>query len=359
MNGRRGRRLRDRVVALLLACILLVLATGCAKQQGQGGQQQPPRKVVVTSYGGAFEEFFRSEVIPGFEKEYNCKVELAVGLAKDWLAKLRAAGVDNPPYDVVMTNEIWASQERAEGFFVPLPPDKVPNLKDVHPLLRNKDDNGVLGLVQPIGIAYRTDRIKNQPTSWKDLWKPEYNGRLGLYTITNSAGMMFVLLVAKVFTGDQYKIDAALEEIKKLKPFKQTDFSGDMEKLLSQGEIDIGILDAPAVARLRRQGLPIAWVVPAEGVFMFEQDFNVTKGSKVKDLAYAWIDYNLRPDLQEKWMKKFFVTPANTKVVVPPELQADIPVHGDKIGTILTWDWEWVNREKQSLTEKWNKEFTR
>jgi len=171
--------------------------------------------------------------------------------------------------------------------------------------------------------------------------------------------MMFVLLVAQVFTGDQHNIDAALEEIKKLKPFKQTDFSGDMEKLLSQGEVDVGILDSAAVARLRRQGLPVAWVAPSEGVFMFEQDFNVTKGSKVKDLAYAWIDYNLRPEVQEKWMRKFYVTPANTKVKVPPELEADIPIHGDRISTILTWDWEWVNREKQSLTEKWNKEFTR
>ncbi|KYH31626.1 ABC transporter substrate-binding protein [Neomoorella mulderi] len=359
MTWRHHIRRIKRVLALMLAISFILLQVGCGKQQDQAGQQQAPRKLVVTSYGGAYEEFFRSEVIPSFEKEYNCKVELAVGLAKDWLAKMRAAGPDNPPYDVVMTNEIWASQERAEGFFVPLPSDKVPNLKDVHPLLRNKDDNGVLGIIQPIGIAYRTDRVKNPPTSWKDLWKPEYKGKLGLYTITNSAGMMFVTLVSKVFTGDEHNIDVALEEIKKLKPFKQTDFSGDMEKLLSQGEIDIGILDSPAVARLRHQGLPIGWVAPTEGVYMFEQDFNVTKGSKVKDLAYAWIDYNLRPEVQEKWMRKFYTTPANVKVSVPPELQSDIPIYGDKLQSIITWDWKWINQEKQSLTEKWNKEFTR
>ena len=51
----------------------------------------------------------RKEIVPAFEKEHpKINVRLDVGLAKTWLANLRASGVDNPPYDVMMTNEIWA-----------------------------------------------------------------------------------------------------------------------------------------------------------------------------------------------------------------------------------------------------------
>jgi putative spermidine/putrescine transport system substrate-binding protein len=318
------------------------------------------RTLVVNSYGGAFEKFMRGEIIPGFEKECHCQINLAVGLAKEWLATLRAAGVDNPPYDVMMTNEIWASLERREGFFIPLPLEKVPNLQEVHPHFRNKDDNGVLGIIMPIGLAYREDLVQKPPTSWKDLWEnPEFQGKIGLYTITNSAGMMFLMLIAKIYGDSQYNIDAGFEAIQKLKPFKQVDFSGTLETQLERGEVLIGPLDAPAVARLRKRGVKIAFAAPKEGLFMFEQDFNVLKGSKNKDLAFAYINYQLSRPVQEKWVKEFFITPANKQVEIPPDLQDDIPIVGEKVKEILVWDWDAFNDKRQEIIERWNKEISR
>ena len=84
--------------------------------------------LVVNSYGGAFEKFMRSEIIPDFESSTGIKTLLDINLGKGWLTTLRAAGPDNPPYDVLMTNETWASVERGEGFFEAIPEDKVPNM---------------------------------------------------------------------------------------------------------------------------------------------------------------------------------------------------------------------------------------
>ncbi|HEV3026687.1 MAG TPA: extracellular solute-binding protein [Planctomycetota bacterium] len=82
--------------------------------------------LVVTSYGNPWQQFMIDEHIPQFEAETGAKVELAIGLAKDWFAKMQAAGKSNPPYDVFVTNETYLAQLRAEGFFAPLPMDKVP-----------------------------------------------------------------------------------------------------------------------------------------------------------------------------------------------------------------------------------------
>src|SRR5262249_362389 len=121
-----------------LGAALARTAASVARQRGasdQGGT------LVVTSYGGPWEQFMRSTIVPSFEKEHpGVKVELAIGLSKDWVAKLKAAGKDNPPYDIVITNEVWAAPLRAEGRYAKLPPDLVPNLKDVAPNLRIKDD---------------------------------------------------------------------------------------------------------------------------------------------------------------------------------------------------------------------------
>ncbi len=246
---------RAGIVLLLTLLSLAVVGTGVGKA-GPGGT------LVVTSYGPPWQDFLTKEIIPGFEREAGVKVELAVGLSRDWVAKMRVAGKNNPPYDVIIANTTWMSALRKEGFFAKLTEDKVPNLKDVWPDLRNKDDNGVITLVGPLGIGYRTDLVAKPPKRWKDLWNPEYKGKLGIYSIANSATPMFLMLVAKLYSGNDKNMDVAFQKVKELTPFRQSDFSGDMEKLLTAGEIHLGILGAADVARLKRQGIPLAWVPP-------------------------------------------------------------------------------------------------
>src|SRR6266850_353676 len=316
--------------------------------------------LTLTSYGGPWEEFMRSAVVPAFEKEHpGVKVELAIGLSKDWVAKLKAAGKDNPPFDVVTTNEVWAAPLRAEGRYTKLPHELVPNLKDVAPNLRIKDDTGVLALAGPIGLAYRIDKIKTVPKAWKDLWTvPEYKGKIGIYNIVNSAGQMTICLTSKIWTGGDKDIDTAYKKIAELKPFKQTDFSGDMEKLLVQGEVLIGILDMPAAVRLQKSGAPIGWVAPAEGMLMFEQDVAVTAGSKNKPAAFAYVNWMLKRETQETWLRQFYWLPANTRVKMPDELKPIMPVTPADIPKILQWDWLWINDQKPKLIDRWNREMS-
>ncbi len=227
--------------------------------------------LVVTSYGGPWERFMRETIVPGFESEHpGVKVELSVGLSRDWIAKIRAAGKDNPPYDVVIANAVWVSAARLEGHFEKYTEQTVPNLKDVWPELRNKNDVGVIFVLNPLGIAYRKDLVNTPPKRWKDLWNAEYKGKLGIYSINNSAGPMFIMLTAKLWAGNDKNIDAGINKIKELRPFRQSDFSGDMELLITRGEVQVAILDAPAVSRLKLAGAPLEFVPPLEGMFMFE-----------------------------------------------------------------------------------------
>src|SRR5437879_12867160 len=83
----------------------------------------------------------------------------------------------------------------------------------------------------------------------------------------------------------------------------------------------------PYTTLFRSKGLPVAWVLPKEGYCgMFEQDMNVTAGSKVKDLGYAFINYWLSAPVQKKWAEKFYWTPANSQVSISPEVARLIPV---------------------------------
>jgi putative spermidine/putrescine transport system substrate-binding protein len=240
---------------------------------------------------------------------------------------------------------------------MPIPTDKVPNLKDVAPSALFPDNIAVTGMFQPIGIVYRSDLVSKPPTAWKELFtRTDLKGKIGVYNITNSLGFMFVLLMARIFGNSEQAHDAAFAEIAKLKPFNQVDFSGTMEIALSRGEVEVAPLDFAAVLRLQKRGMQVDAKVPPEGMVAFDQVFNVSKGGKSKDLAFAWVDYILRPATQQKLVEDFFVSPTNLKTVIPAELASrEIMISGDKLKAVVRHDWPTANRQRDQIVEKWNR----
>ena len=312
--------------------------------------------LIVNGYGGSWEKFWRESLLPGFEAASGIKTKYDSGLARTWTANLRASGPEKPPYSFIMMNEIFAALLRGEGFFESWPEAKVPNLRDVHSDAKLKDNNGVYGMVSPIGLGYRTDMIKTKPTSWKDLWNnPELKGKIGMYQIQNSAGYMFLMMASKIFGSGAMDFDAGFREIQKLKPFPQVDFSGTMGQLITRGEIAIGILDLPEVIRLRNAGAPIDFVAPSEGMFMFEQCFNLLKNGANKDGACKYFDYVLSAPIQKLSVEEFFITPVNTKVAIPDALKDKMPIGANDISKILQWDWVAANAVRDQVTERWNR----
>ena len=341
-------------LVLVGVILLTVVVSGM-----NNGTASPTGTIVVTSVGSAWEAFIRRAVLPGFEAENpGTHVDLAIGLSRDWVAKLRVAGKNDPPYDVVIANAIWLSSLRKEGWFENLTVDKVPNLLNVWPEFRNKSDNGVLFAINPLGIAYRRDLLKAPPPKrWKDLWNPDYKGKIALFSVANSGGLMFIMMMAKVWSGDEKNLDVAFQKIRELKPFRQTDF--DIARMLAAGEVQIGVIDSPQASRLKQQGVPLEFVVPLEGMFMFEQDTNVTVGSKNKAAAYAFVNYMLSAPVQEKWAREWFVTPANRSVKIDGELAQLIPVHTlPQIHSLIKWDWGWVDSgARDVMIDRWNREI--
>lgn len=314
-------------------------------------------KLVINTYGGRWEKFWRNDLVPGFKQANGIDPTIDVGLGKNFIANLRAAGVEKPPYSVLMVNENIASLVRAEGYFEPIPAEKVPNLANVYPNLKNPENNGVRGIISAIGLGYRTDLVKKPPTSWTDLWtNPEFKGKIGLYQIGNTAAMLFLLMTAKIYGGSTDAIDRAFVEIKKLLPFAQADWSGTLSTLLTRGDVTVAVIDFPEIVALKKKGVPVEMVVPKEGVVAFEQSFNILKHAPAKEAAYKYLDYILDPKVQAKMAKEFYTSPSNTKTTVPADLAADIPVQGEKMASLVQFDWPKINPRVAEITDRWNRE---
>jgi putative spermidine/putrescine transport system substrate-binding protein len=310
--------------------------------------------LIVPTLGGVWEQFWRSTIVPAFEKQTGATVTLDVGNGRVFGANLRAAGADKPPYSVIMTNEVFASGLRKEGFFEKLDMTKLPNYADLYPIAQVADGYAATGALSPIGIGYRTDLVKNPPKRWKDLWdNPEFKGKIGLYNFANSAGKMELLLASMLYGKDQYDVDAGFEALKNLGQVIQVDFN--LSTALAAGEIVVAPFDFGEITRLRKQGLPVDCIIPEEGMMMFDQNACILANGPEKELAYQYFNFLISPEIQDLMMREFYTSPTNSKVVVPDELKADIPVSGEAMANILSWDWNFVNENQGELAERWAK----
>jgi putative spermidine/putrescine transport system substrate-binding protein len=303
----------------------------------------------ITTWGGKWGTVMKDTVLPAFEKEFKCTV--SADQAFPFVPKLQASPRNDPIYDVLHTNsnEQWSSL--AEGLVMPkITAKEVPNVADVYPYAVSDKIVGVTIFTSAIGLGFRTDKGLAKPTSWKDLADPKLAGVRGGYLIpVNSLGQAHFMMLGKVYGKGLTDLDAAYKALEALKPIKLVDFTGQMEKMLLSGEVSMGVIHDSGIYRYAGQNQPIDFASPSEGVLALEQVLNVTPGSKVKELAFGYIDYMLRPDVQKLLAEAVWYSPANKKVKLAAEYDAKLLTTPAKVATLIQPDWKWYNARKEDI----------
>jgi putative spermidine/putrescine transport system substrate-binding protein len=339
--------MRHRTVVVLL----LVILAGALLPAPAPAQQTT---LVVTGYGGRWSEVMKKALVEPFEKKHNVKVEVVTGISTEWVAKLMAAGPDNPPFDVLFGNEPAFPIPRERGFFDKRNDALAPNIKNLYPKALIGDTSLAMFWGR-IGLTYRTDSGVKKPTSWKDFWDEAYVGKRSTYVIGNTLGINFLFMVSKLFGKDYFDIDAGVAAIKKAQP-KLVDFSGTIEKQLEQKEVVIAVHHDAGAHDLQKRGIPVDWVGPIEGQPILDQVVQVTRGSKNKELAWKFIDAYLSPEVQLAFATELFWSPTNRTVKLPPDVAKKVIGVAD-VDKLVLFDWAQVAKQRPQWTEKWNREM--
>jgi putative spermidine/putrescine transport system substrate-binding protein len=334
------------LAALLLVVLALTLAPPTDAQS---------KALVVTGYGGRWSEVMKKHLVEPFEKKHGVKVEIVTGITTEWVAKLMAAGPDNPPFDVVMGNEPPFPIPRERGFFEKRNEALAPNIRDVYPKALIGDTSLAMFWAR-IGLAYRTDGGVKKPTSWKDFWDESYAGKRETYVIGNTLGINFLFMTSKLYGKDWFDIDAGVAAVKKAQP-KLVDFTGTTEKHLESKEVVLAVLHDGATYDLQKRGVPVDWVAPAEGTPILDQVIQVTRGSKNKELAWKLIDAYLSPEVQLAFATELFFSPTNKTVKVPPDVAKKLISGPADVDKLVLFDWAQVAKQRSQWTERWNKEL--
>ena len=330
-----------------------------AMQLFPGISEAQAKRIVFATFTGSWEEAHRDVIVPAYRKATNnAEIVLDPMLSVDQIAKVTAAR-SNPPIDVMLHDPGPALVAIGSDLVEPYPVDKSAYYKDL--IAEAQEPNGPAGFFQVVGLTYNPDKIKTPPTSWQDLWKPEYKGKVGITNLNSTLGTGFLVEIARMNGGSEANIEPGFKALEALKPSISAVAGnpGQLATLFQQGQIDISPGNFNAIQIMKARGVAVEFVAPKEKAIAFKTTFHIVKNTGAKDLAFALIEAAMSPEVQTKLMAEpYLVVPTNTKVKISGEVAKTLAKdHADMKNKFVFQDWKKINEQRSAWIERFNREI--
>ncbi len=310
------------------------------------------RDIVVGGAAG-MAGYMKEFVFPVVEKQLSCKVVFDGTRSLVNLEKMRADKA-SPKMSVVLMDDPIMLIAWNEGLIEKLTPAMVPNLGKIRPAAVQLD-GAWANYQQPwAGVAYNKSALPKGVESYTALWDTANKNKVVLPSLQNTEGLWTFIVAAHLETGKpfkeaQYDADAAFKKLAALKPNVLTIYTNQpqAENLLESGEATLmgGQFSSYTLIRTAA-GAPVDLAAPKEGVFAMPSGICKVKGAPAGDLANAFIDAYLSPEIQTILAEKSFVLPTNPAAKVP----AGFTVPGEPFAP----DWANVNAKRAEWIQRWN-----
>jgi spermidine/putrescine-binding protein len=251
-------------------------------------------------------------------------------------------------------------QAKNEDLLETIDYDQLSHVGDLYDSAKDEDQNWVSLMYSGTAIAYNPNEVSEPPTSWHDIWDPQYQGRLALPDISGTSGQQFLIAAARLNGGSLEDVDPGFTAIEQLKPHVVTYYTqaDQIVSLLERGDIVIAPWYIDRVGAAAANGVPVALAFPEEGAIGIIPTVSIPKGSPNKELAQQYIDILLSPEGQTCFAERQFAGPTNKTVELPPEIAQFVP-YKESVEQMYFPDTAYVARVLPEWTDRWNREIAR
>jgi len=314
---------------------------------------KPGDELVVGIWGGIQERLVREHCEKPLGKKFSCKVNFVLGGTPERRARAYAER-GRPSFDVIYLNIFESRQAVKDGVTQAATP-AVPQYSHLVDIARL---GGYGVAINPITIIYDKRKARVPVTSWKDLWNPEWKGRIAWPAFPAAEGAAGLLMTAKVWGGDERNIGVAFEKIKQLKPFAAISSSQDeLYQMFDTGVCDIAI-EFGSLSRkygeTRNPNLVIA--MPVEGQAAALNVACITVGTANQKLAEEWINLHLSEPCMLAYAREMYYSPTVDNVRIPADLKPKL-VSFAEAARLVDFDWSAVIHNQRAWTTRFNREI--
>jgi putative spermidine/putrescine transport system substrate-binding protein len=319
-----------------------------------------PGEIVLMMSGGSFMTTWQSQIIDPFEKATGLKVRMTPGNNKAQAMALRA-NPSNPAFDVYLGNGDDFLHLLDAGLIVKLAPREVPNLAKIYPKFRDRwEGYGSHFDYSSVGIAYRPDRIKSPPGSWREFIDRTATGEFGssVFLPSMAAGVRgpeVLVTISRALSGNGDDVDAGFAALKRMKPyvFKYYTSFNDPAVLLLNDEGAIGTgWDGRSFIAHDESGGKVDWIKPREGAASSGPVIAVVKGGN-EEGATKLLNWAIGAAAQKPFCEAMFYGSVNSEVRYSDALAKRIPAVDD----INVPDDRFLGANLSAWIERWNRDI--
>jgi putative spermidine/putrescine transport system substrate-binding protein len=339
--GRRG------VLGAGLGLATLPLSGAMAQQARWRG-----REVVATAFGGPSQDLIQRMVFDQVAQETGARGTQTPLLSAQAFARMRAEA-QAPQIDLFMFSGGQEKAAKADSLTQPIPAGA--NFAGVPAHLKDPDGHWIAWGLVTEGILYRTDKVATPPRSYRDFFKPEFEGRIAFPHITNGYGTDFLVMLAKAFGGSEQNIGPGFDALRRIAP-RATIFraASEVQTLFATGDIWIMPYDGASAMRSAAMGIPVGYAVPEEGAPFVLLVGCVARRSRNADIASAILDRHLAPDVQTAIAQQVGWAPVNSATQLPADV-ARFMAPTDKLADLNR---DVINASRPAWTERFNREIS-
>lgn len=338
--------MNKKLCALALATVVASsLIVGCG-----GGPQKPADKkapagkdskklIIYTS----MKENLIKGIVEGFKKKNpGIEVDYQSAGAGKLMAKIAAERQSGK----ILADVIWTSEVpdfykmKSEGILATY---KSPVAKETINPFKDYDGSFHAARLGTLGIIINTDKIKQAPTSWNDLLKPEYKGKFGIAdpALSGTSFMSVTLLQSKFGWEFFQKIKGNGGRIGK--------GSGQVVDDTSSGELSASLaVDYIANGKIAK-GAHMQLCYPKE-LLVIPSPVAIFKDSTKKDAAQKFVDYLLGKEAQTLVAGQGTI-PVREDVPMPNKY-FKLPKPKDALAQAIPCDYQKAVKEKEATIKK-------
>jgi putative spermidine/putrescine transport system substrate-binding protein len=299
--------------------------------------------LTVSTWGGITSDGIRDYVGPEFEKLTGAKLAFDIGGQGARYNKLLAQK-GNQSADVFFgTDESVVGGLRA-GVLQPADQAAVPNFADVHDwavTVKAPAAGQIAGVPYTLisyALAYNPGTVKTPPTSWADLWRPEFEGKLAFAAAGHSQMPALVILAAELAGGSATNVDPGFAKLAQLRPNKLTFFWTDWAPMLKTGDTAAATEFDYYLEAMKMQGYPVDYVFPTEGAIGSPELVAMVAGTKNREISQVFLNLMIDPTIQETFAAKSFQGPTNRKTRVSADVAAKISFGEERLKHVRFFD---------------------
>ena len=213
-------------------------------------------------------DYMGEDVVPSFEDKYGVKV--TYDFFDNYDTMYAKIGQDGGGYDVTFPTSVDIPALLTQGLVMPLDLSLVPNIANLgaewaDPGYDPGNAHSIPYMWWTTGIAYDSEKVEGEPTSWDALWDERYAKHIAMLDDSREAfaAALFRLGLDPNTTNDA-DLDAALAELQAQKPLVRT-YTTDDIGVLSSGDAWVSHAWGSDVYQVVTERPSVKFYIPTEG----------------------------------------------------------------------------------------------